>query len=188
MLQNAPGRSKVTLLALAWFHNFKTGRCDPGKDSVWRLTGIASDRTVDAHIKSLADAGLITIIEGGGRENTNSYTLEIGCTHCLKQNSPLCKNCIVKGATTAGFNNEKGATIAGFSEINPATIAPKPRNYCAETPQPLPPNKEGTRKEQGRNKVLVILALFGPSIRVRSKRSNRLKSGNVTNLINWLIK
>lgn len=78
--QAANTHPKISPLALKVFfrlldhHNMKTGQCNPSMGTLAEALG-ASERGVRGAIRQLEKHGLITTDPGGGRHQSNSYTI-----------------------------------------------------------------------------------------------------------------
>jgi len=103
----ARGSRQAVLVALAGYHNARTGECRPGIDALCRDAGL-SRPTVIAALKGLRDAGFIDWIKGAdarGHRATNIYVLH-GVIGKPK----------VKLANSGGNKPKVKSTDSGFSE------------------------------------------------------------------------
>ena len=101
---------KVILVRLALHLNLKSGRCDPSVETV-AIGAAVKARAVQATIAQAQELGWLIRHEGGGRGNTNSYTLHLKdadvTAKTLHSGAPFVET--LHGETVIG-GAQKGAT------------------------------------------------------------------------------
>jgi hypothetical protein len=100
---------KTVLVRLALHLNLKTGRCDPSIETIAAGAAV-SPRAAQATLATAQQLGWLTRLCGGGRGNTNSYSLHQGKTvateETLHSSAPFAKT--LYGETVNG-GAQKGA-------------------------------------------------------------------------------
>lgn len=73
-----PTHLKIVLLAIADFHNGKTGQCNPRVEVIAEKVGV-DERTIRRALKALSDAGYIAIAKRrkGHRQASSHYNLAL---------------------------------------------------------------------------------------------------------------
>ncbi|WP_170063433.1 helix-turn-helix domain-containing protein [Albidovulum inexpectatum] len=119
---------RFVLVALADYAN-EHGECWPSIDGLCRKTRL-SERGVQSILRRLEKAGWVRVVAGGGRSNTNRYTIVLPVD--LKQNpAPDAPFTGENPALRAGIKDETPQEKHRFSAQNPAAAAP----FKEETPQ-----------------------------------------------------
>jgi hypothetical protein len=151
-LRNLTASQKMVLMSLADQANDQ-GVCWPGIDSM-RIRTCLGERTIQRSIRELQQAGLIRIDDGGGRKNTNRYTVlcdavaderfrqaeaDMKAKEVPKNPDTEAPFQSEKGDTTAPIQPRNGDAMAPFVMRNPATVARKPRHSGTRTViEPIP--------------------------------------------------
>ncbi len=104
-------------------HADRTWNATPGIQRIAELTGVG-ERTVQRAVNSLQDARLIDIERGGGRRNTNRYTLNTSPPNA--EGNPVTQEVTVSGENPVTFDD----TVSNR----------KPRQTKVETPSESTPN------------------------------------------------
>lgn len=123
-----PAIQKAVLVAMAYRHNAKSGRCDPSIETLAGMTGL-SERALRYAINDLATAEVIRIERRriGCRQTSNAYVLNLANRY------------------------SKSARIAPSRRVQPASGAPSSDDFqpahtsrLADASQPAPgaPNRE----------------------------------------------
>ena len=102
-VMQAPGLTaseKAVGVAILTFYNEKTGRCDPGVESIRRRASVKRD-TVFAAVAKLEALGLIRCASHGGRSHRNAYVPDW----------PQCEALARRGERGSAFNRRHMGTI-----------------------------------------------------------------------------
>jgi Helix-turn-helix domain len=117
---------------IALHFNCKTGRCDPGYDTLAKEMG-TSERTVERHVKLLVDAGWFRR-KRGGRDDKVSFTL-----------------CIPDAADHAPMHDlePKNGDLIGDNILSPMDAS----SYLTKTPSIPDTQCGGTNEQRNRDRV-----------------------------------
>ncbi|OCX64184.1 hypothetical protein BFP70_01315 [Thioclava sp. SK-1] len=108
-----PRCTKVAAALAVEFYNDKTGRLDPGVNTLADATGQTVD-TVKRAIRDLTEGGWLARTEGRGRGNKTEYTLlspgKVIAISSTRKGAPVHQT---KGGRDAPLTKEKGAPVRG---------------------------------------------------------------------------
>ena len=142
---------KNVLARPALHHNVKSGRCDPGVETVAKGAGVSTCAAQKALAAGEA-LGLIRRRLGGGRSITTSYELRLPSAETLNGGAPF--------SETAN-----GETLFGIETLNGGTRNPERRDEKPCTA--VHPNIEENKKENIEEKTLLDFEEAAPPLSER---------------------
>ena len=134
--QDLPKNQKLVLLALAFHTNHEPGNktCWPSMIRLAKGTGL-SKRTGARSIPQLDRTGLINIKRGGGRGNSNLYTLRYKQRHCGAVSQTKTASPSQETASTVQINSVTSAMEQGSEQGKNKGVTCDPENPRANRPK-----------------------------------------------------